>query len=237
MNGPAAVTSRIASIQQRMATISATVRPAAGFQAALDRATAAQPVEAGSTGSVLRRRTQPSDGSAVVTGILGTPVAVDLTRAPYVVPAAIAPPVPPEVAAGDWAAALPERGRAWAGVIETAATDAGLDPRLLAALVWAESAFRADAVSHAGAIGLAQLMPGTAAGLGVDPWDPAQNLAGGARYLATQIAEFGRLEHALAAYNAGPGRVRQSGGIPNIAETQAYVPRVLDYFRRLGGSP
>ena len=138
--------------------------------------------------------------------------------------------------AGDWAAALPEAGKAWAPQIEAAAEQAGVDPRLLASLVWAESGFRAEARSHAGAIGLAQLMPGTAAGLGVNAADPAQNLLGGARYLRAQLDRFGSPALALAAYNAGPGRVAQAGGIPRIAETQAYVPRVLGYYEQLGGS-
>lgn len=138
--------------------------------------------------------------------------------------------------AGEWAARLPEAGRRWAGEIEAAAREAGVDPRLLAALTWAESGFRPDAGSHAGAQGLTQLMPGTAAGLGVDPLDPAQNLRGGARYLKAQLDRFGSVELALAAYNAGPGRVAQAGGIPRIAETQAYVPRVLGYYAQLGGA-
>ena len=138
--------------------------------------------------------------------------------------------------AGDWAKGLPEAGRPWAAQIEAAAHEAGVDPRLLAALTWAESGFRPDAGSHAGAQGLTQLMPGTAAGLGVDPLDPAQNLRGGARYLRAQLDRFGSVELALAAYNAGPGRVAQAGGIPRIAETQAYVPRVLGYYQQLGGT-
>ncbi len=136
---------------------------------------------------------------------------------------------------GSWIGQLPTAGQSWATEIERAATGAGLDPKLLAAMVWQESGFRPDAVSHSGAIGLAQLMPGTAEGLNVDPWDPVQNLEGGARYLAWTIEEFGSIELGLAAYNAGPGRVREADGIPSIAETQAYVPRVLDYYRQLGG--
>lgn len=102
-------------------------------------------------------------------------------------------------------------------------------------LVQAESAWRPAARSHKGAIGLAQLMPGTARGLGVDPRDPLQNLDGGARYLRTQLEAFGRVDLALAAYNAGPGRVRSAGGIPRIVETQLYVTRVLERYERLGG--
>ncbi|MDX2466760.1 MAG: lytic transglycosylase domain-containing protein, partial [Acidimicrobiia bacterium] len=137
--------------------------------------------------------------------------------------------------ATDWAARLPEAGQAWAAEIEQAASDAGLDPRLLAAMVWQESRFVPDAVSRSGALGLTQLMPGTADELEVDPLDPGENLQGGARYLAWTIEEFGSIELGLAAYNAGPGTVRRAEGIPDIPETQAYVPKVLDYYRQLGG--
>ena len=103
-----------------------------------------------------------------------------------------------------------------------------LSPALLEAVVWQESRWRANAVSHAGARGLAQLMPGTAQYLGVDPDDPMQNLEGGARYLREQLDRFdGDLEKALAAYNAGPGRVIQAGGVPNIRETRQYVAAIM----------
>jgi hypothetical protein len=135
--------------------------------------------------------------------------------------------------APDWAARLPEAGRPWTGAIEAAAEQAGIDPRLLASLVWAESGFQSRASSGAGAIGLTQLMPGTARALGVDPADPVQNLQGGARYLRQQLDRFGSAELALAAYNAGPGRVAQAGGVPRIPETQVYVARVLGHYERL----
>ena len=103
-----------------------------------------------------------------------------------------------------------------------------LSPSLIEALVWQESRWRANAVSHAGARGLAQLMPGTARYLGVDPDDPYANLEGGARYLREQIDRFdGDLEKALAAYNAGPGRVLAARGIPNIRETRHYVAAIM----------
>lgn len=103
-----------------------------------------------------------------------------------------------------------------------------LSPSLIEALVWQESRWRADAVSHAGARGLAQLMPGTARELGVNPDDPFANLEGGARYLRAQLDRFdGDLERALAAYNAGPGRVIRAGGIPRIRETQHYVAAIM----------
>jgi soluble lytic murein transglycosylase-like protein len=112
-----------------------------------------------------------------------------------------------------------------------------LSPALIEALVWQESRWRADARSPVGARGLAQLMPGTARDLGVNPDDPFANLEGGARYLREQLDRFGGdLEKALAAYNAGPGRVERAGGIPRIRETQVYVAAIMgrlsDHSRR-----
>lgn len=108
------------------------------------------------------------------------------------------------------------------------ATKHGLDPDLFESLVEAESNFNPKVVSSAGAQGLTQLMPGTADGLGVsDPFDPYQNLDGGARYLAKQLKRFKTVELALAAYNAGPGNVNKYGGIPPFKETQNYVKKIL----------
>lgn len=103
-----------------------------------------------------------------------------------------------------------------------------LSPSLIEALVWQESRWNAAAVSPKGARGLAQLMPDTARYLGVNPDDPLANLEGGARYLREQLDRFdGDLERALAAYNAGPGRVQRAGGIPKIRETQVYVASIM----------
>jgi soluble lytic murein transglycosylase-like protein len=94
-------------------------------------------------------------------------------------------------------------------------------------LVHQESRWNSQAVSHKGAIGLAQLMPGTARDLNVDPTDPQQNLNGGARYLRMMYDRFGDWRLALAAYNAGPGAVENHGGVPPFAETQNYVRVIL----------
>ncbi len=100
-----------------------------------------------------------------------------------------------------------------------------------------ESAYNPAAISQKGAIGLGQLMPGTARTLRVDPHDWKENLDGSARYLAGLLAEFGDVRFALAAYNAGPGAVREHGGIPPYRETRNHVQRVLAVVNRLEGVP
>lgn len=111
----------------------------------------------------------------------------------------------------------------WLVVARNAARRHGVPEDLFLRLVHQESRWNAGAVSHKGALGLAQLMPGTARYLGVDPRDPQQNLEGGARYLRLQYDTFGSWPLALAAYNAGPNAVQRYGGIPPYSETQSYV--------------
>jgi soluble lytic murein transglycosylase len=110
-----------------------------------------------------------------------------------------------------------------------------LDRKLVKAVIRAESGYNAQAVSPKGAAGLMQLMPGTSRDLGVlDPFDPYQNIDGGARYLRAMLNRFGNdVILALAAYNAGPESVQKYGGVPPYDETQTYVQRVLDYYSRI----
>jgi soluble lytic murein transglycosylase-like protein len=110
---------------------------------------------------------------------------------------------------------------------EAAAMKHNVPSRIFVRLVQQESNWNPRAVSHKGAIGLAQLMPDTARGLGVNPHDPKQNLEGGARYLRRQYDTFGSWMLALAAYNAGPGAVQKHGGVPPYRETKNYVKVIL----------
>ncbi len=130
-------------------------------------------------------------------------------------------------------------------LIKRAAAANGLDPNLVRAVIKAESSFRKDAVSSAGAQGLMQLMPATARGLGVkDSFDPAENINGGTKYLSDLISRFGDTRLALAAYNTGPGRVKRL----NITDAnnafeysklservRSYVSRVLSYYEAYAG--
>ncbi len=124
-------------------------------------------------------------------------------------------------------------GTPYASLFAGASSRYGVPASLLAAVAHQESGFNASAVSPAGARGLMQLMPATARGLGVDPMNPAQAVDGAARMLKSLIGEFGRVDYALAAYNAGPGAVHRYHGIPPYAETRHYVPAVLDYQKKV----
>ena len=116
----------------------------------------------------------------------------------------------------------------WREHVAAMAAKYDISPTLLEAVVWQESRWNEGAVSPVGARGLAQLMPGTARQMGVNPADPRSNLEGGARYLRMQLDAFGgNIEKALAAYNAGPARVIRAGGIPAIRETQQYVAAIM----------
>jgi soluble lytic murein transglycosylase-like protein len=149
--------------------------------------------------------------------------ATSLTPAPATVTTAAAPTTAPTAPA---AGAVP-----YQSLIEESCARYGVDPALLAGLIEQESHFDPTVGSPAGAQGLTELMPETAASLGVtDPHDPAQSIDAGARLLSEKLAEFGGdTELALAAYNAGSGAVQQYNGIPPYPETQEYVKKVLGY--------
>jgi soluble lytic murein transglycosylase-like protein len=136
---------------------------------------------------------------------------------------------------GSATGAVPTSGSAgstpYDALISQAAERYGLDPAVLHGLIQQESGFDPNSQSSAGAAGLTQLMPATASSMGVsNPLNPAESIEGGARYLSQLMTQFGgNTTDALAAYNAGPGAVKQYGGVPPYAETQDYVTKVLGY--------
>jgi soluble lytic murein transglycosylase-like protein len=133
-------------------------------------------------------------------------------------------PVPQSVA---------ERLEMWEPDLQELSGKYGVDPDLARAVMRLESGGNPNAVSSAGAIGLMQLMPGTAKGLGVDPRDPKRNLEGGIKYLAQLADKYdGDYVKTLAAYNAGSGRVDSYGGVPPFPETERYVKNVLALYRK-----
>jgi soluble lytic murein transglycosylase-like protein len=138
------------------------------------------------------------------------------------------PAATPAPRAAPSTAAMPA---AWAPVIARLAATYDISPSLIEAVIWQESRWRINAVSPAGARGLAQLMPGTAQALGVNPDDPVANVEAGTRYLRSLINAFdGNIEKALAAYNAGPARVVRAGGIPAIRETRNYINAIYNHL-------
>jgi len=124
------------------------------------------------------------------------------------------------------------RRAAYYGMMSAVACEHGIPTGLFDAVIIRESGYNPIATSTANAYGLAQLMPRTANGLGVNRYDPLQNMRGGARYLRQQLDRFGQIHLALAAYNAGPGRIR-GGLVPRITETQAYVSNIIANWYRL----
>lgn len=136
--------------------------------------------------------------------------------------------------AGFLSASAENRRLGYYALMSDVACEYGLPTGLFDAMIIRESGYQAAIYSPKNAFGLTQLMPDTAKGLGVNRYDIEQNLRGGAKYLRQQLDRFGQVHLALAAYNAGPGRVR-NGMLPRIAETQAYVDNVLLNWQRLAG--
>ncbi len=171
----------------------------------------------------------PSEMAEADTGEAGFPpvrlAAITTLGEPVSAPQMIAPQF---AAPGN----TPARGN-YAPLINAAAKQYGISPALVDAVMWQESRYNPNAVSSAGAIGLMQLMPGTARYLGVNPRDPWQNVFGGAAYLRKQLDQFNNsVPLALAAYNAGPGAVIKHGGVPPFRETRNYVSTIMQRLAR-----
>lgn len=216
-SGPADVAGATRRVQQLQGLVAqAASGSTASFAAALQEASAGP---ASSPGQA------PSPATAASAAASSpSPTA---TTAAYLAPTTASLPASAVPAAGvESAGASP-----YDAAIAQAAARNGIEPALLHGLIQQESGFNPNARSSSGALGLTQLMPGTASSLGVsDPLDPTQSIEGGARYLGEMLAKFGgNTADALAAYNAGPGAVSQYGGVPPYPETQAYVQKVLGY--------
>lgn len=189
------------------------------IEVAISRMSQIQAMLAAQTPMAVQPAAKPAAFSNALASAQGTATAPANTNF-----AALASATPASATPATAASELPA-GTPYAAEITAAAKANGVDPALLAGLVKQESGFNPTAGSPVGARGLTQLMPATAAGLGVkNVLDPVENLNGGAKYLKQQLDAFGGdVAKALAAYNAGPGAVQRFGGIPPYAETQNYV--------------
>ena len=214
-SGLQAVLSRIAEVQQPPAAVAAFTNAYAA-RAAAAKAAAEQQAATTGTAAEIGDSASVSPTPSTVEGTSVTNIAAQRS-----VTAAVSTAVGTK-------SALPPAAQPWLSAIRDAATRHGVDPDLLTSLVWTESSFQPDAVSPVGAVGLGQLMPSTAKSLGVDPKDPLQNLDGSARMLAGLITEFGRVDHALAAYNVGPNGLRRGlaeGRTPGAGYAEAVAAK------------
>ncbi len=220
-SGALAAAERVQQLQALVAQVER--RPAATGSASQTGSTFASTLNAAQAGNV-------GSPAATGAGAGGEPIAFGVGGNPVAATAA-GSLEGTGVPTASGAAAPANAGSAYAPLIEQAAARYGLDPSVLYGLIQQESGFNPSARSGAGALGLTQLMPSTAASLGVaEPLDPAQSIEGGARYLSQLLHQFaGNTADALAAYNAGPGAVQQYGGVPPYPETQQYVTNVLGY--------
>lgn len=223
--GPVAAAQRMQHLQALIASVEA---GPTGFAAALKAAQSSTPTQIPSSGA----NPASTAGSTLVPAAATTlPTTTGLAPgASYALPSTT-PGVPSTASAITAPSGAAGASAGYDSLIEQAAARNGVDPAVLHGLIQQESGFDPHATSSAGALGLTQLMPGTAASLGVtEPLDPAQSIEGGARYLGEMLRDFGGdTEKALAAYNAGPGAVQRYGGVPPYAETQQYVSKVLGY--------
>lgn len=164
-------------------------------------------------------------------GDFGSVLSGQIPGAPGGVPGGLRPMSPLGAGFGISPMDMPDKATIVARARQIAA-ERGISPDLFESVIQQESNFNPNAMSDAGAMGLGQLMPKTAAELGVNnPWDVEQNLTGSATYLKKKIDEFGSIPLGLAAYNAGARNVQKAGGIPNNGETPEYVQKILQRFR------
>jgi soluble lytic murein transglycosylase-like protein len=221
-------------MQQLQTLIAQVERGPAGFAAALDAAQANQAsapsANAGGGTATAAASTGSSIATPGATGASAEPTAggAALADASYI-PQALGSTGTGTAAATPSALTSTAAANPYGPLIEQAAARNGVEPSVLYGLIQQESGFDPSATSSAGALGLTQLMPGTASSLGVtEPLNPAQSIEGGARYLGQLLRQFsGNTADALAAYNAGPGAVQRYGGVPPYPETQQYVSKVL----------
>ena len=200
----------------------AEIRSAIGGFAAPVSARSAEPQSRGSVPfSATLGAALDADGpvSSAPTG----PTSASTPMAPFAAAPTISAPVPSATAFETVDADTP-----YAALFNEAGQRHGVSPTLLASVAQIESGFDPAAISPVGASGLMQFMPATAAEMGVDPFEPVSAIDGAARYLARDLARFGRVDLAVAAYNAGPGAVAEHNGVPPFAETQQYVQKVLN---------
>lgn len=182
------------------------------------------------TSNVLARMRQAMTPTAQPGPVPVAPAVNSLVRSPN-----IATPITPQLTPGQVPGAFHGYER-WHLPIAHASAITGVPVSIIDSVMRHESNGDPSSLSPVGAIGLMQLMPGTAQGLGVNPHDPNQNIMGGARYLRQMYNQFGNWDNAIAAYNAGPGAVQKYGGIPPFHETQAYVRGIkADIQARYGG--
>jgi soluble lytic murein transglycosylase-like protein len=213
-------------------SIDATVARVAQLEAMLGLSPAGAPVSTPSTttGTSSTSSTSPTSFAAQLASVTGSPATAAATTDPSLTSGTTATGATSATGTTGATSGTPGANTPFAAEIDAAAKKYGVDSALLRGLIRQESNFNPNATSPAGARGLTQLMPGTAAALGVNPAIPAQAIEGGAKYLRQQLDKFGGdPAKALAAYNAGPGAVQRYGGVPPFAETQNYVRKVLAY--------